>query len=68
MREDDWVKTREDGRKIKFIYQELPDDGEFITAQIAGNEVVYSIVLTKARNPLSREDVEGHFEGELLKK
>jgi hypothetical protein len=68
MTEDDWVKTREDGRKVKFIYQELPDDGAFITAQIAGNEVVYSIVLTKARNPLSREDVEGHFEGELLKK
>jgi hypothetical protein len=68
MTEDDWVKTREDGRKVKFIYQVVPDDGAFITAQIAGNEVVYSIVLTKARNPLSREDVEGHFEGELLKK
>ena len=68
MKEDDWVKTREDGRKVKFIYQELPDDGAFITAQVAGNEVVYSVVLTKARNPLSREDVEGHFEGELLKK
>jgi uncharacterized lipoprotein len=40
----------------------------FITAQLAGNEVVYSVVLTKARNPLSREDVESHFEGELRKK
>lgn len=68
MKVDEWVKTREDGRKVKFIYQELLDDGAFITAQIAGHEVVYSIVLTKARNPLSREDVEGHFEGELLKK
>jgi hypothetical protein len=68
MRENDWVKTREDGRKVKFIYQELPDDGAFISAQIAGNEVVYSILLTKARNPLSREDVEGHFESELLKR
>jgi hypothetical protein len=65
---DEWVKTREDGRKVKFMYQELPDDGAFITAQIAGNEVVYSIVLTKTRNPLSREDIERHFEGELLKK
>jgi hypothetical protein len=65
---DEWIKTREDGRKVKFIYQELPDDGAFFTAQIAGNEVVYSILLTKARNPLSREDVEGHFEAELLKK
>ena len=65
---DEWIKTREDGRKVKFTYQELPEDGAFISAQIAGNEVVYSIVLTKARNPLSYEDVEGHFEGELLKK
>ena len=43
------VKTLEDGRKVKFIYQELPEDGAFITAQIGGNEVVYSVVLTKAR-------------------
>jgi hypothetical protein len=68
MTEDEWVQTREDGRKVQFVYQELPGDGAFITAHIAGNEVVYSILLTKARNPLSREDVEGHFEGELLKK
>jgi hypothetical protein len=53
---------------VKFVYQELPEDGAFITAQIAGNEVVYSVLLTKARNPLSREDVESHFEAELSKK
>jgi hypothetical protein len=53
---------------VKFIYQELSEDGAFITAQTEGNEVVYSVVLTKARNPLSREDVEGHFKGELSKK
>jgi hypothetical protein len=57
----------QDGRKVKFIYQELPEDGAFITAQIARNEIVYSVVLTKAGNPLSREDVESHFEGELSK-
>jgi hypothetical protein len=28
----------------------------------------YSVVLTKARNPLSHEDVESHFKGELAKK
>jgi hypothetical protein len=66
--DDEWIKTLEDGRKVKFIYQALPEDGAFITAQIAGNEVVYSVVLTKARNPLSREDVESHFKGELSKK
>jgi hypothetical protein len=42
--------------------------GAFITAQMEGNEVVHSVVLTKARNPVSREDVESHFEGELSKK
>ena len=65
---EEWIKTIEDGRKVKFTYQELPEDGAFITAQLAGNEVVYSVVLPKARNPLSREDVEGHFTGELSKK
>ena len=64
----EWIKTREDGRKVKFIYEELPKDGAFISAQIAGNEVVYSIILTKARNPVSREDVESRFEGEFSKK
>jgi hypothetical protein len=68
MPDDEWIKTLEGGRKVKFIYQELPEDAAFITAQIAGNEVVYSVVLTNARNPLSREEVESHFKGELLKK
>jgi hypothetical protein len=68
MPDEEWIKTLEDGRKVKFIYQELLEDGAFITAQLAGNEVVYSVILTKAGNPLSREDVEGHFEGELSKK
>jgi hypothetical protein len=68
MLDEEWIKKLEDGRKVKFIYQELPKDGAFITAQLAGNAVVYSIVLTKAGNPLSREDVESHFKGELSKK
>ena len=68
MPDEEWVKTLADNRKVKFIYQELPEDGAFITAQIAGNEVVYSVVLTKAGNPLSREDVESHFKSELSKK
>jgi hypothetical protein len=68
MPDQEWIKKLEDGRTVKFIYQELPQDGAFITAQIAGNEIVYSVVLPKAGNPLSREDVEGHFKGELSKK
>jgi hypothetical protein len=68
MSDEEWITTLKDGRKVKFIYQELPEDGAFITAQLAGNEVVYSVVLNKAGNPLSREDVESHFKGELSKK
>jgi hypothetical protein len=68
MLDEEWIVTLSDGRRVKFIYQELPEDGAFITAQLAGNEVVYSVVLSKARNPLTREDVEGHFKAELSKK
>jgi hypothetical protein len=65
---DEWIKTLADGRRVKFTYQELLDERAFITAQVEGNKVVYSIVLTNAKTPLSREEVESHFEGELLKK
>ena len=68
MSDEDWIKTLEDGRRVKFTFQELPDDHAFITAQIAGNKVVYSIVLTEARMPTSREAVESHFSAELSKK
>lgn len=65
---DEWIQTLADGRRVKFTNQELQDECVFITAQIERNKVVYSIVLTKARNPLSRGEVESHFEGELSKK
>jgi hypothetical protein len=68
IQDEEWIKTLADGRQVKFIYQELPADGAFITAQIGGNEVVYSVVLAKAGNPLSRENVESHFAAELSKK
>jgi hypothetical protein len=68
MSDEVWIKKLEDGRKVKFIYQELPEDGAFLTAQLERNEVVYSVVLTNAGNPLSREEVESHFKGELSKK
>jgi hypothetical protein len=68
MPDEEWIKTLADGRNVKFIYQELPVDGAFISAQLEGNEVVYSVVLTNARKPLSRDDVESHFKGELSKK
>ena len=36
MPDEEWIKTLEDRRRVKFIYQELPEDGAFITAQIEG--------------------------------
>jgi hypothetical protein len=68
MADKEWIKTLADSRKVKFIYQELPEDGAFISAQIAGNEIVYSVILANAGNPLSREAVESHFMAELSKK
>jgi hypothetical protein len=47
MPDEEWIKRLADGRNVKFVYQELPLDGAFITAQLAGNEVVYSVVLSK---------------------
>jgi hypothetical protein len=66
--DEEWIKTLEDGRKVKFIYQELPEDVAFMSAQVAGNQVVYSVVLTKQKNRFGREDVESRFAGELSKK
>jgi hypothetical protein len=65
MPDEEWIKILEDGRKVKFIYQELPRERAFITAQIAGNEVVYSIVLDNVKNPLSHQEVESRFAPEL---
>ena len=67
MPNDEWIRTFADGRKVKFNHDELMDV-TFITAQIQGNEVVYSILLNKVETKLSREDVEGRFERELSSK
>src|SRR5580704_17326931 len=65
---DEWFKTLPDGRRVKFTNRELQDEWVFITAQVERNKVVYSIVLTDAKNALSRREVESQFEGELSKK
>jgi hypothetical protein len=64
---DEWIKTLADRRRVKFTNQEL-DERAFLTAQIEGNGVVYSVIVTNAKNPLTREEVETHFEGELSKR
>jgi hypothetical protein len=63
---DEWIKTLADRRRVKFTTQEL-DETTFLTAQVEGNKVVYSIILTNVK-PLSREEVEVHFEDELSKR
>ena len=63
---DEWIKRLPDRRRVKFTNQEL-DEWAFITAQTEGNKVVYSIVLTDVKNPLTRVEVENHFEAELSK-
>lgn len=68
MPDEEWIKTLADGRRVKFTNQEMLKDTAFITAQVEGNKVVYSIVLTNVKTPLSRGEVESHFEGELSKK
>jgi len=67
MPSDEWIRTFADGRRVKFSDDELMD-ATFITAQIEGNEVVYSILLNKAETNLSRKEVEGCFQHELSKK
>jgi len=68
MGSDEWVRTLADGGRVKFTRQKLADDWVFITAQIEGNKVVYSVILTNEKNALSSREVESHFEGELTKK
>jgi hypothetical protein len=67
MPNDEWIRTLADGRRVKFNQDELMD-ATFITAQIEGSEVVYSILLNKAGTELTREGVEGRFERELSRK
>jgi hypothetical protein len=68
MPDDEWIKKLADGRRVKFTNQELQDEWVFITAQVERNKVVYSIVLTDAKDALSRGEVESQFEDELSKK
>ena len=65
--QDQWTKAISGDRLVKFTYVELelPEGKAFLTAQIAGHEVVYSVILRQAEHPFSREGVERRFEYEL---
>ena len=62
---DEWMRSVTGNRVVEFTYLELSDGGAFLTAQIGGHEVVYSVILDAVQDPFNREDVERHFEREL---
>jgi hypothetical protein len=59
--EDEWTTVMSGGRLVKFTYSDLQQGGAFLTAQIAGHEVVYSVILRHAEHPFDRTGVERHF-------
>jgi hypothetical protein len=62
--EDEWTKVISGDRLVKFTYLDLPGGEAFLTAQIAGHAVVYSVILRHAEHPFNREGVERHFNDE----
>jgi hypothetical protein len=58
---DEWTEVSPSGTLVKFTYSDLPTGEAFLTAQIAGHEVVCSVILPKPERPFSRERVESHF-------
>jgi hypothetical protein len=59
---DEWTQVNRAGQLVKFTYDDLPYGKAFLTAQIAGHEVVCSVILPKPELPFSRKGVESHFE------
>jgi hypothetical protein len=59
---DEWIQVNQAGQLVKFTYDDLPHGKAFLTAQIAGNEVVCSIISPTPEFPFSREGVESRFE------
>jgi hypothetical protein len=62
--EDEWTKVIL-GLLVKFTYSDFSPGAAFMTAQIAGHEVVYSIVSEQAERPFSRVGVERRFDLEF---
>ena len=59
--EDEWTRVMCGDRLVKFTYVDLPEGPSFLTAQIAGHDVVYSVILRQSEHPFNREGVERHF-------
>jgi hypothetical protein len=62
--EDEWTKVISGDRLIEFTHADLPEEEVFLTAQLAGHDVVFSIV-RHAVGPFNRERVERHFNYEF---
>ena len=60
--QDEWTKVSPTDQLVKFTYSELPTGEAVLTAQMAGHEVVCSVILPQPEHPFSREGVESHFE------
>ena len=54
---DEWTQVNRAGQLVKFTYDDLPHGKAFLTAQIAGHEVVCSVILPQPKLPFSRESV-----------
>ena len=61
--DDEWTNTILGDRLVRFTYRDLPEGHAFLTAQIAGHDVVYSII-QKAEHPFNRKSVERRFDQE----
>ena len=61
---DEWTKPS-GAQLVKFTYEDFAEGGAFLTAQIAGHDVVYSVLLAVAERPFSRDSVERRFQREL---
>ena len=61
--EDEWTNVISGDRLVKFTYLEIPEGKAFLTAQIAGHSVVYSVIVRQP-DPFTRAGVERHFDHE----
>jgi hypothetical protein len=58
---DEWTTVGAGDQLVAFTYAEMPTGEAFLTAQIAGHEVVCSVILPEPEHPFSRTGVERHF-------
>ena len=50
-----WTKTLPNGKKISYVYEELPGDGAIVGAHVEGDNVG---IAQASKTPMTREEVE----------